>query len=137
MEGGLRLNDADQHLRDLAYLLFLEGLLGGEWVERWAREKGYLDALWQWRKGDPSKSPEVPARSYRASLLDRATAHPGGPARLRRSFHNGNVDRLTETVLDSMQTWPGRTAAFRLKKSLALRNGNRTTDKLRLNRSIS
>ncbi len=35
-----RLDDPDPRIRDLAYLLFLEELLGGEWVERWARERG-------------------------------------------------------------------------------------------------
>jgi hypothetical protein len=34
-----RLDDADPRIRDLAYLLFLEELLGPEWVERWARER--------------------------------------------------------------------------------------------------
>ncbi len=46
----LRLDDPDPRIRDLAYLLFLEELLGGEWVERWARERGKLDALREWRK---------------------------------------------------------------------------------------
>ncbi len=36
----LRLDDPDPRIRDLAYLLFPEVLLGGEWVERWARERG-------------------------------------------------------------------------------------------------
>ena len=30
----LRLDDPDPRVRDLAYLLFLEELLGPEWVER-------------------------------------------------------------------------------------------------------
>ncbi len=34
-----RLDDPDPRIRDLAYLLFLEELLGGKWVERWARER--------------------------------------------------------------------------------------------------
>jgi hypothetical protein len=41
---GLRLDDPGPLKRDLAYLLFLEELLGPEWVERWARERGKLDA---------------------------------------------------------------------------------------------
>ncbi len=44
----LRLDDPDPRIRDLAYLL-LEELLGGKWVERWARERGKLDALPEWR----------------------------------------------------------------------------------------
>ena len=44
------LDSADPLKRDLAYLLFLEELLGPEWVERWARERGKLDALREWRK---------------------------------------------------------------------------------------
>ncbi len=53
-----RLNDRDPRIRDLAYLLFLEQLLGGKWVERWARERGKLDALREWGKGgaDPGSS---------------------------------------------------------------------------------
>ena len=46
----LLLDDPDPVKRDLAYLLFLEEALGGEWVERWARERGKLDALGEWRK---------------------------------------------------------------------------------------
>ncbi len=38
--------------RDLAYLIFLEEALGPEWVERWARERGKLDALREWRKAE-------------------------------------------------------------------------------------
>ncbi len=34
------LKSANPLRRDLAYLLFLEELLGPEWVERWARERG-------------------------------------------------------------------------------------------------
>ncbi len=45
----LRLDDPDPLKRDLAYLLFLEEALGPEWVERWARERGKLDALREWR----------------------------------------------------------------------------------------
>ena len=41
----LRLGDPDPHIRDLAYLLFFDELLGPEWVERWARERGKLDTL--------------------------------------------------------------------------------------------
>jgi hypothetical protein len=44
------LSSPDLRIRDLAYLLFLEELLGGQWVERWARERGKLDALREWRK---------------------------------------------------------------------------------------
>ncbi len=46
----LQLDDPDPRIRDLAYLLFLEVLLGGKWVERWAGERGKLDALCEWRK---------------------------------------------------------------------------------------
>ena len=45
----LRLDDPDPRIRDLTYLPFLEDLLGPEWVERWARERGELDALLEWR----------------------------------------------------------------------------------------
>ncbi len=45
----LRPDDPDPRIRDLAYLPFLEQLLGGKWVERWARERGKLDTLRQWR----------------------------------------------------------------------------------------
>ena len=44
------LNSPDPLKRDLAYLLFLGEALGGQWVERWARERGKLDALRKWRK---------------------------------------------------------------------------------------
>ncbi len=44
------LSSPDPLKRDVAYLLFLEELLGGKWVERWARERGKLDALREWRK---------------------------------------------------------------------------------------
>ncbi len=44
------LDSADPLKRDLAYLRFLEELLGCQWVERWARERGKLDALREWRK---------------------------------------------------------------------------------------
>jgi len=47
----LRLDDPDPLRRDLAYLLFLEELLGDQWVERWARERGKLDALREWAEG--------------------------------------------------------------------------------------
>ncbi len=43
------LSSPDPLKRDLAYLLFLEELLGPEWVERWACEPGKLDALREWR----------------------------------------------------------------------------------------
>ncbi len=46
----LWLDDPYPRIRDLAYLLFLEALLDGEWVERWARKRGKLDALREWRK---------------------------------------------------------------------------------------
>jgi hypothetical protein len=45
----LRLDDPDPRIRDLAYLLFLEELLGGKRVKRWARERGKLDTLREWR----------------------------------------------------------------------------------------
>jgi len=35
--------------RDLAYLRLLEELLGPEWVERWSRERGKLEAQREWR----------------------------------------------------------------------------------------
>ena len=44
-----RLDDPDPHIRDLASVAFLEELLGGQWVERWARKRGKLDALREWR----------------------------------------------------------------------------------------
>ena len=44
------LDAPDPLRRDLAYLLLLEELLGPEWVERWALEKGKLEALREWRK---------------------------------------------------------------------------------------
>ncbi len=52
----LRLDDSDPHIRDLAYLLFLEEALGGEWVERSDRERGKLDALRGWREARPASS---------------------------------------------------------------------------------
>ena len=45
MGENLWLDDPDPHIRDLAYLLFLGQVLGGKWVEPWARERGKLDAL--------------------------------------------------------------------------------------------
>ncbi len=45
----LVLDDPAPRIHDLAYLLFVEELLGDEWVERWARERGKLDALREWR----------------------------------------------------------------------------------------
>ncbi len=50
------LSSPDPLKRDLAYLLFLEDLLGGEWVERWARDRGKLDARREWRAGRPASS---------------------------------------------------------------------------------
>ncbi len=56
---GLRLDDPDPRIRDLASVAFLdeaigrpflEEALGGKWVERWARGCGKLDALREWRK---------------------------------------------------------------------------------------
>jgi hypothetical protein len=44
------LDSPDPLRRDLAYLIrLLEELLGPEWVERWARERGKLEALREWR----------------------------------------------------------------------------------------
>ena len=40
---------ADPLKRDLAYLLLLEELLGPDWVKRWARERGKLEALREWQ----------------------------------------------------------------------------------------
>ncbi len=54
----LWLDDPDPRTRDLAYLLFLDELLGGKWVERWARERGKLDALGEWRAACSARSPE-------------------------------------------------------------------------------
>jgi len=44
------LGSPDPLKRDLAYLLLLEEPLGPEWVERWALERGKLEALREWRK---------------------------------------------------------------------------------------
>jgi len=44
------IDSPDPLKRDLAYLKLLEELLGPEWVERWARERGKLEALREWRK---------------------------------------------------------------------------------------
>ena len=52
------LSSPDPRIRDLAYLLFLEELLGPEWVERWARERGKLDALREWRAARSASSSE-------------------------------------------------------------------------------
>ena len=43
------LDSPDPQRRDLAYLRLLEELLGSERVERWARERGKLEALREWR----------------------------------------------------------------------------------------
>ncbi len=56
----LRLDDPDPRIRDLTYLPFLEELLGGEWVERWARERGKLDALREWRNERRTPDSEGP-----------------------------------------------------------------------------
>ncbi len=61
------LSSPDPLKRDLAYVLFLEELLGGEWVERWARERGKLDTLREWRvarsasSGGPETGPNIPS----------------------------------------------------------------------------
>ncbi len=52
----VRLDDPDPRIRDLAYLLFLNELLGGKWVERWAHERGKLDALREWRAARSASS---------------------------------------------------------------------------------
>ena len=44
------LGSPDPLKRDLAYLRLLEALLGPEWVERWARERGKLEALREWQQ---------------------------------------------------------------------------------------
>ncbi len=61
----LRLDDPNPRIRDLAYLLFLEELLGGKWVERWARERGKLDALREWRAVAPTPDSQGPRRLTR------------------------------------------------------------------------
>ncbi len=56
----------------LAYLIFLEEALGPEWVERWARDRGKLDALREWRKvvrRPPSES-QTTKRKKGQSALD-------------------------------------------------------------------
>jgi hypothetical protein len=45
------LGSPDPQRRDLAYLRLLKELLGPEWVERWARERGKLEVLREWRIG--------------------------------------------------------------------------------------
>ena len=55
-----RLDDPDPRIRDLAYLLFLAELLGPEWVERWARERGKLDALREWRTQEAKPQWQTP-----------------------------------------------------------------------------
>ncbi len=93
----LRLDDPDPRIRDLANLLFLDELLGGEWVERWARERGKLDALREWQevawtpesKGPPATmglSPRptpVPASSSARRSAGRPCA---GPRSGRRAY---------------------------------------------------
>ena len=54
-------------IRDLACLLFLEELLVPEWVERWARERGKLDALREWRK--VARTPDSQGPPGRKSTL--------------------------------------------------------------------
>ncbi len=56
----LRLDDPDPRIRDLAYLLFLAELLGPEWVERWARERGKLDVLREWRTQEAKPQSRTP-----------------------------------------------------------------------------
>jgi hypothetical protein len=43
------LDSPDPQRHDLAYLRLLEELLGPDWVEWWARERGKLEALREWR----------------------------------------------------------------------------------------
>ena len=47
---GLRLDDPDPRIRDLAYLLFLEEVLGPGWVERWPASVGSSMRCVEWRK---------------------------------------------------------------------------------------
>jgi hypothetical protein len=47
--------------RDITHPLLLEELLGPEWVERWARERGKLEALREWRS---LRSGQAQLRSY-------------------------------------------------------------------------
>ncbi len=63
--------------RDLAYLLFLEELLGSEWVERWARERGKLDALREWRKVARGASSVAKDRREKAPACSPASAAGG------------------------------------------------------------
>ena len=76
----LRLDDPGPRIRDLAYLLFLEELLGPEWVERWARERGKLDALREWRKVARTPDSEGPPAgmgppTHRIFFLPRTIAN--------------------------------------------------------------
>ncbi len=41
-------------------LLFLDEALGPEWVERWARERGKLDALREWRMQEAKPQSRTP-----------------------------------------------------------------------------
>ena len=54
VDAALRIDSTDPLQRKLAYLRLLEEVLGGDWVERWAREKGYLEALREWRSKRPA-----------------------------------------------------------------------------------
>jgi hypothetical protein len=48
------LDSPDPLKRDLSYLRLLEELLRPEWVERWALERGKLEALREWRVRKPT-----------------------------------------------------------------------------------
>jgi len=64
------LSSPDPLKRELAYLLFEEAL-GGEWVERWARKRGKVDALREWRKVErrpPSESRTTQRKEGQAAL---------------------------------------------------------------------
>ncbi len=83
----LGLNDPDPRIRELAYLLFLDEAIGPEWVERWTRERGKLDALREWRKVARTPDRQGPQRlgapsSRRILLLLRGrTLTPRYPER--------------------------------------------------------
>ena len=87
----LQLDDPDPRIRDLAYLLFLEELLGGEWVERWARERGKLDAL-------------------REHLSYNAAASSSAPTRITAAVNPTPHDRATTLSSNAMKTVPPDTA---------------------------